>query len=260
MPAPQSLPVNAFKRDLAAGKPQVGLWLGLDSPNATEIVAGSGFDWLLLDLEHSTISVSSVVDHLRAASGGTAELMVRIPWNDPVILKRLLDAGVRSFMIPFVQSAEEAARAVAATRYPPQGIRGVAGNTRASNYNRIADYARRCHEELCVVVQIEHPTGLAAVEAIAAVDGVDGLFIGPNDLASTMGYLANPSAPEMKVVIEEGLARIRRTGKAAGILQFSRPEARALLAAGVNFVAVGSDASILARQSEALLADVAPAA
>jgi 4-hydroxy-2-oxoheptanedioate aldolase len=260
MPAPQSLPVNAFKRGLAAGRPQVGLWLGLDSPNATEIVAGSGFDWLLLDLEHSTIGVSTVVDHLRAASGGTAELMVRIPWNEPVILKRLLDAGVRSFMIPFVQSAEEAAQAVAATRYPPHGIRGVAGNTRASNYSRIADYARRCHEELCVVVQIEHPTGLAAVEAIAAIDGVDGLFIGPNDLASNMGHLADPSAPEMKVVIEEALARIRRTGKAAGVLQFSRPEARALLASGVNFVAVGSDASILARQSEALLADVAPAA
>src|SRR5476651_1874189 len=142
-----TLPVNQFKAGLAEKRRQPGLWVTLESANATEITGGSGFDWLLLDMEHTSLDVSQVADHIRAAKGGTAELVVRVPWNDPIVMKRLLDTGVRSFMIPFVQSAEEARAAVAATRYPPHGIRGVSGNMRANGFARYTDYATRYHEE-----------------------------------------------------------------------------------------------------------------
>jgi 4-hydroxy-2-oxoheptanedioate aldolase len=247
---------NQFKRNLAAGKKQIGLWLGLDSPNATEIVAGAGFDWLLLDMEHTCIDASSVVQHLRAAKGGSAEVVVRVPWNEPIILKRLLDIGVRSFMIPMVQTAAEARNAVAATRYPPLGIRGVAGNTRASNYNRNTDYFERYHEEQCIVVQIESPAAIAAIDGIGAVDGIDGMFIGPNDLAASMGLLGKAAGPEVKKTIAHALERIRATGKAPGLLNFVPADARAWLAAGFGFVAVGSDAFLVARRSEALAVEI----
>src|SRR6266404_9782180 len=149
------LPRNEFKRNLAAGKAQIGMWLTLCSPTATEAAAGAGFDWLLIDMEHSPNELPDIAHHLRAAVGGTAEPVVRVPWNEPVIVKRLLDIGARTLLFPFVQSAEEARRAVAATRYPPQGIRGFAGTTRANRYGRVADYAKRASEEICVLVQCE---------------------------------------------------------------------------------------------------------
>jgi 4-hydroxy-2-oxoheptanedioate aldolase len=252
----QALVPNLFKRNLAAKKKQIGMWLSTNSPIATEILAWSGYDWLLLDMEHACIDPSQVAQHLTAARGGTAELVVRIPSNDPVLLKRLLDAGVRSIMVPWVQSAAEASAAVAATRYPPQGIRGAAGNTRASNFGRIASYFSNYKDEQCVVVQIETTSAVKDIEAIAAVDGIDGLFIGPNDLATNMGYLAKPGTPEVQATIRSALERIRATGKASGILNFTPPEARALLESGVCFIAVASDASVLVRRSEALLAEL----
>jgi 4-hydroxy-2-oxoheptanedioate aldolase len=255
----QPLSPNLFKRNLAAGKRQIGLWLSLNSAMSTEICAGSGYDWLLLDMEHAAIDVSQVLDHLRAAKGGTAELMVRLPWNDPIIMKRLLDAGVRNFMIPMVQSAAEARLAVEASRYPPRGFRGVAGNIRAANFNRITSYVEHCHEEQCIVVQIETPKGVEAIEEIGAIDGVDGLFIGPNDLSANMGLLGKMGAPEAKKMIAHALDKIRKTGKAPGILNFVPAEARALLAAGFTFIAVGADGSIVARRSEALLAEITSA-
>jgi 4-hydroxy-2-oxoheptanedioate aldolase len=181
------LPTNSFKRALAAGKPQIGLWLSMTSPVATEVVAGAGFDWVLVDMEHSANELVDVVAHLRAAVGGSAEPVVRVPWNEPVLVKRLLDAGARSLLFPFVQSADEARRAVAATRYPPKGIRGVAGTTRANRYGRVKDYARRVEGELCVLVQVETQQALGEIEAIAAIDGIDGLFIGPADLSAFDG-------------------------------------------------------------------------
>src|SRR5450631_908910 len=204
------MPPNQFKARLAQGKRQPGLWLTLESVNATEIVAGSGYDWLLLDVEHTGLDLSQVADHIRAARGGTAELVVRIPWNEPIVMKRLLDSGVRSLMIPFVQSADEARAAVAATRYPPHGIRGVSGNMRANHFSRLAEYGQRYADEQCIVVQIESPTAVAAIEQIAAVDGVDGLFVGPNDLAANMGFFGKTSAPEVKQVIADAVGRIRR--------------------------------------------------
>ncbi len=247
---------NNFKRALAQGRKQPGLWLSLESPNVTEVVAGAGYDWLLLDMEHTCLDVSQVADHLRAARGGTAELVVRIPWNEPILVKRLLDAGVRSLMVPFVQSADDARRAVAATRYPPHGIRGVAGNTRANGFARIKDYGTRYHEEQCIVVQVESPAAVAAISAIGAVDGIDGIFVGPNDLAANMGLFGQSGAPEVRAVIARVVESIRATGKAPGILNFNPVEARELMKMGYDFIAVGSDLATLARRTEALLAEI----
>src|SRR5450755_565287 len=208
------MPTNRFKAGLAQGKRQPGLWLTLESVNATEIVAGSGYDWLLLDMEHTGLDVSQVADHIRAARGGTAELVVRIPWNEPIMVKRLLDAGVRTLMFPNVQSAAEARAAGAATRYPPHGIRGVSGNMRANSFARVKDYAETYQREQCVIVQLESQKAIAAIEAIGAVDGVDALFIGPNDLAATMSLFGQPGAPEVKAVIADAIARFNKTGKA----------------------------------------------
>jgi 4-hydroxy-2-oxoheptanedioate aldolase len=187
-------------------------------------------------------------------TGGTATPVVRPAWNDPVLFKRFLDIGVQSFLVPWVQNAEEARRAVAATRYPPEGIRGVATTVRANRYGRIKDYIARVHAELCVVVQLETRVALGNLEAIAAVDGVDGLFIGPSDLAADMGHVGNSAHLDVRAAIDDAITRIVKTGKFAGILAPVEADARRWMALGCLFVAVGSDVGILARQSEALAA------
>ena len=245
---------NPFKRGLAARQRQVGLWLTLGAPATTELAAGAGFDWLLIDTEHSPNDLVTVVDHLRAAEGGTAEPVVRVPWNEPVMVKRLLDQGARSLMFPFVQNAEEARRAVAATRYPPHGIRGFAGVSRARGYGGRADYAARSHEETCVVVQLETPEAIAAAADIAAVEGVDGVFIGPNDLAASMGHLGKSGAAPVQQAIRDGLAAITSGGKAAGLLNFDEAGAKADFAAGFSFVAVTGDGFLLAREARRVVA------
>lgn len=250
------IPQNHFKRGLHDGRRQPGFWLTLESANVTEIVAGAGYDWMLLDMEHTTLGIAAVADHVRAARGGTAELMVRVPWNDPVLVKRLLDAGVRSLMFPYIQDAREAVLAVAATRYPPQGIRGFSGNSRATNFARITDYAAHAHQEICVVVQVETPQAIANIAAIGAVDGVDAIFVGPNDLAANMGLLGQSGALDVRTAVRAALDDIRATGKAPGMLEFNIAEARKLFDAGYTFVAVGSDTSIIARRSEALLVEL----
>jgi 4-hydroxy-2-oxoheptanedioate aldolase len=245
---------NPLKRALREGRPQIGLWSSLPTHETVEVVAGSGFDWLLLDSEHGPADLSSVHSQLQAMVGGTAAPVVRPPWNDAVILKRLLDLGVQNFLVPWVQDAEEARRAVAATRYPPQGIRGVSVANRANAFGRVKDYLRRANDEICVHVQIETRHAVDGLEAIAAVDGVDGLFIGPSDLAADLGHLGNSAHPEVRAVIDGAIQRIARTGKAAGILAPVEADARHWLSLGATFVAVGSDLGILARQSEALAA------
>jgi 4-hydroxy-2-oxoheptanedioate aldolase len=252
---PVSFTPNLFKRNLAARATQLGLWLTLDSLTSTEIVAGSGFDWLLLDMEHLCIDSSQVVQHLRAARGGPAEMVVRVPSVDAILLKRLLDGGVRSIMFPNVQSAEQARQAVAATRYPPYGIRSVGGNMRANSFNRIANYYSDCHTEQCIIVQIESRQAIDAIEEIGSVEGVDALFIGPNDLAASLGYLGKASDANVRTAIADAFAKISRTGKAAGILNFVPAEAKELIKAGFDFVAIGSDTALVARRSEALVGE-----
>ena len=184
---------------------------------------------------------------------GTTEPIVRPAWNDLVLIKRYLDIGARTLLLPYVQNVEEAKRAVAATRYPPLGVRGVSGCTRANRYGRTKDYFQRVHEETCVLVQVETQAAMQEIEAIAAVDGVDGVFIGPNDLAADMGYLGNWQHPEDWRVMEQAAQRITNAGKAPGIL-VGQAEGQRCLDLGYLFVAVGSDLVMLARGSEALAA------
>ena len=198
-----TLPTNRFKRGLASGTRQIGFWLNFASPTVTEVCAGAGFDWLLIDMEHSPNELPDVVHSLRACVGGTAEPVVRVPWNEPVMVKRLLDQGARSFLFPFVQSAEEARRAVAATRYPPKGIRGFAGTTRANLYARVTDYPKHAEDEICVLVQAETRKAVSEIEAVAKVEGIDGIFIGPADLAADLGHIGNTQHPEVQSAILE---------------------------------------------------------
>jgi len=245
---------NPFKEAIRAGRPQIGLWSSLCSNLAAEVIAGAGFDWVLLDTEHAPNELPMVFSQLQALVGGTAAPVVRPAWNDLVLLKRLLDVGTQNLLIPYVQTAEEARAAVAATRYPPGGVRGVAVLHRANRYGRVKDYLQRIGEEICLLVQIETRVALQSLEAIAAVDGVDGLFIGPSDLAAALGHLGDLGHPEVRAAIEDALKRIRQTGKAPGILAPIEAEARHWLSMGCVVLAVGSDLGLLARQSEELAA------
>lgn len=247
------LPANTFKLALREGRTRIGLWASLCSNIATEVIADAGFDWILIDTEHAPNELPMVLSQLQALVGGTAVPVVRPAWNDLVLIKRLLDIGVQNLMVPYVQTPEEARAAVAATRYPPQGIRGVAVSHRANRYGRVKDYFKRANDEICVLVQIETGLALQNLEAIAAVDGVDGLFIGPSDLAAALGHLGDNGHPEVRAAIEDALKRIRTAGKAPGILA-AEADARDWLAAGCVILAVGSDAALLARSSEALAA------
>jgi len=206
----------------------------------------------LLDTEHAPNELPLVFSQLQSLVGGTAAPVVRPAWNDVVLIKRFLDIGAQNLLIPFVQNANEARAAVGATRYPPEGVRGVAVLHRANRYGRVKDYLQRVHSELCVIVQIESRAALQEIEAIAAVDGVDGLFIGPSDLSAALGHLGNPNHPEVRAAIEDAGRRIRKAGKAAGILAPIEAEARHWLDCGYTVVAVGSDLGLLARGSEAL--------
>ena len=249
-----ALPVNRLKQALRDGHVQIGLWSSLASHVSAEVIAGSGFDWVLIDTEHSPNELPLVLSQLQAMSEGTASPVVRPAWNDAVIFKRLLDIGVQSFVVPFVQSADEAQRAVAATRYPPAGIRGIATTTRANRFGRVKNYPTRANDEICVIVQIETAAAVANIEAIAAVDGVDGLFIGPSDLAAALGHPGDYANAAVRAAIEDAIARIRATGKCAGILAPLEADARHWLERGCLFVGVGSDVGLLARHSEALAA------
>ncbi|HEX2115942.1 MAG TPA: HpcH/HpaI aldolase/citrate lyase family protein [Alphaproteobacteria bacterium] len=248
------MPRNAFKHALAAGTPQIGLWSSLCSNVVAEVIGGCGFDWILVDTEHSPNELPGIMSQLQALAVGTATPIVRPAWNDVVLIKRILDVGATSILVPFVQNAEEARKAVAATRYPPAGIRGVATTTRAGKFGRIKDYLRKANDEICVLVQVETRTALDNLEAIAAVEGVDGVFIGPSDLAAALGHLGNPAHPDVQAAISDAVKRLKAKGKPAGILTSVEADAKRYLAEGYTFVAVGTDMGLLARNGEALAA------
>ena len=246
------IPRNEFKRALQAGRQQIGLWVSLASPYSTEIVAGSGFDWLLIDGEHSPNDPPTVLPQLQAAAPYPVEPIVRPAWNDKVLIKRYLDVGARSLLIPYVQNAEEAAAAVAAVRFPLRGVRGGAGVTRASRFGRVADYAKRAEGEICLLVQIETREGLDNLEAIARTDGIDGVFIGPADLAAGLGHLGEIGHADVQAAIKDAIQRIRACGKPAGILATDETASRRYMEWGTLFTAVGLDAMVLARETEKL--------
>ena len=251
------LPINHFKRNLAAGKPQIGLWMSLWAHQVVEACAPAGFDWLLLDTEHSPNDPHLVNTQLMAARGmdGTcpAHAVVRPAWNDMVLIKRYLDIGAQTLLLPYVQNAEEAAAAVAATRFPPDGVRGVAGSSRAASYGWIKDYLNKANAETCVLVQTETREALANLDAICKVDGVDGVFIGPNDLAADMGHRGDIPHPEVQAAIADAIRRIRAHGKAPGIL-VGEADGQRMLDLGALFVAVGSDLGLVRMGAGALAA------
>jgi 4-hydroxy-2-oxoheptanedioate aldolase len=243
---------NNFKKAIAEGRVQIGLWSSLCSNIGAEVLADAGFDWILLDGEHSPNDVPSTMSQMQALVGGTAMPIVRPAWNDAVMIKRILDIGAQTILVPYVQNAEEAKRAVAAVRYPPAGIRGVASSTRANHYGRVNNYLKLADSEICLLVQVETRPALGELEAIAKVEGVDGVFIGPSDLAASLGHIGNPAHPEVQAALEDAVKRLKAVGKAAGILTLSEEEARRYIGWGYVFVAVGSDIGLLGRGADAL--------
>ncbi|WP_213935276.1 4-hydroxy-2-oxoheptanedioate aldolase [Serratia marcescens] len=244
---------NHFKRALQEKRPQIGLWPGLCSSYSAELLAGAGFDWLLIDGEHAPNNVQTVLGQLQAVAPYPSRPVVRPPWNDAVIIKQLLDVGAQTLLIPMIQNAEQARDAVRATRYPPHGVRGVGSAlARASRWNRVPDYLQQADEQMCVLVQIETREAVKNLDAILQVEGVDGVFIGPADLSADMGFAGNPQHPEVQRTIDDAIARIRAAGKAPGILMANKALAQRYLEAGALFVAVGVDTTLLARAAEAL--------
>jgi len=242
---------NTFKPALKSGeRAQIGLWLGLTDPICAEICAGAGFDWLLIDGEHAPNDVRSILAQLQAVAPYPSHPIVRPVSGDVQLIKQLLDIGAQTLLVPMVESAEQAKLLVAAMRYPPSGIRGVgAALARASQWNRITNYVHDANDEMCLLVQVETRAGLENLDAIAAVEGVDGVFIGPADLSAALGHLGKPGHPDVQQVIEDAIRRIRTSGRAAGILTTDEEQARRYLSLGCTFVAVGLDTNLLMRAS-----------
>ncbi|OIN93629.1 MAG: 2-dehydro-3-deoxyglucarate aldolase [Comamonadaceae bacterium CG1_02_60_18] len=247
----QSFP-NTFKRDLLAGKKLIGCWSSLSNAITTEVLGVAGFDWILLDGEHSPNDMGTYIPQLMALKDSVSAPVVRPSCNNAVELKRLLDAGFYNFLVPFVESADEAARAVAATRYPPQGMRGVSVSQRSNRYGTVADYFTGANAQMCVMVQIESAKGVAAAADIAVQDGVDCLFVGPSDLAAGLGHLGNANHPDVQAAITKVFAAAKAAGKPSGILASAEADARKYLAMGATFIGVGSDLGLLRSASQAL--------
>jgi 4-hydroxy-2-oxoheptanedioate aldolase len=251
-------PVNSFKKALAEQRAQIGLWLGLANSYTAEICAGAGFDWLLVDGEHAPNDLQTLLTQAQAIAGyPETHGVARVPMGHgelgQALIKQYLDIGYSSLLVPMVDTPEQAAAIVRCTRYPGQGLRGVAGG-RASRWGRYPQYAREANEQVCLLLQAESRTALGNLEAIAAIEGVDGLFIGPADLAASMGHTGNAGHPEVQAAIDDAIRRIVRSGRAAGILAADETLARHYLALGATFVAVGLDTSLLARATSALAA------
>jgi 4-hydroxy-2-oxoheptanedioate aldolase len=255
MNAPAKTPVNTFKQALRAGQPQIGLWVSLAEAYVAELLAGSGFDWMLLDGEHGPNDVRSILSQLQAVAPYPVAPVVRPVIGETALIKQYLDLGAQTLLIPMVETPEQAAQLVRATRYPPEGVRGVgAAVARASRWNLYTDYLQKADDEICLLVQVETASAAARLKEIAAVPGVDGVFFGPADLSASMGHRGNPGHPEVQKVIEEGIAAVRAAGKAAGILTADTTLARRYLELGALFIAVGVDTSLLARASRELAA------
>lgn len=259
-------PVNAFKQALAQGQPQIGLWLGLADAYCAEILAGAGYDWLLIDGEHAPNDVRSILAQLQAIDSARHALphiptqaVARVPVGETALIKQYLDIGVQTILVPMVDTPEDATRLVQAMRYPQVdgrgGIRGMGSAlARASRWQRHPDYIHEANAQVCLLVQAETVQAMQNLGAIAATPGVDGVFIGPADLSASMGYPGNPGHPDVQAAIRDGIARIRSAGKAPGILATAEAQARQWLEAGAQFVAVGVDTMLLSAAASELLA------
>jgi len=243
MPAPK----NTFKAAIAKGQLQVGCWLGLASPYVAEISASAGFDWLVVDAEHAPNDLQSIISHLQVIDASNSHAVVRPPIGEVWIIKRLLDAGAQTLLIPMVESAEQAQTLVDAVTYPPHGIRGVGSAlARASNFSAIPDYLTTARDEICLLVQVENQKGMAALDDILAIDGIDGVFIGPADLAADMGFIADPNAPEMRTAVLGAMEKIIASGKAGGILTLNKELQTQCRELGASFIATEIDVTLFA--------------
>jgi 4-hydroxy-2-oxoheptanedioate aldolase len=255
---------NTFKQALRAGRPQIGLWLSLADPYSAEMLAGAGFDWLLVDGEHAPNDLRRMLATLQAIDSARFHLPAGVasPWpvvrpviGDTALIKQVLEIGAQTILLPMVETAEQAQRLVAAVRYPPRGNRGVGSSAaRSSRWSGIPNYAKDADEQICLLVQAETVTAMANLEAIAAVEGIDGVFFGPADLSASMGLLGQTEHPQVKAAIDDGIRRVRAAGKAPGVLTIDQALARHYLDEGALFVAVGVEASLLARAARDLAA------
>jgi len=250
------LPVNHFKRAIAGGKRQLGAWLSSGAPSTAEALGCTGFDFLVVDMEHTPIDVGQMVDVLRAVAATPAQAIVRPPWNDMVMIKRAMDAGAISLLLPFVQNADEARRAVSYTRYPPEGVRGVAGSHRGSRYGNVDNYLKRANGEVCVIVQIETTSALERLEEIAAVPGVDSIFVGPADLSASMGFLGDMGNRQVQDRLAGAAAHCRRLGKPCGIIGADPAMVGTFLDYGYTWAAIGTDLSLMVSRAREYLGQV----
>jgi len=258
--------LNGFKDRLrtSGSAPQIGTFLMAAAPSTAEALGFCGFDFLVVDMEHVPIEVSDAVGILRAIAGTPAQAVVRLAWNDRILVKRMLDAGARTLMFPFIQTVEEATAAVSYTRYPPDGVRGVAAIHRASRFGRVPGYLKSASQDIAVIVQLETPEAIERLEEIAAVPGVDALFVGPGDLAASMGRLGEIDHPEVRALITAAAAKARRIGKPVGIVGANPDLVRSFLSDGYAFAAVASDIAMMTGRAvewrASLAGQAAPAA
>jgi 4-hydroxy-2-oxoheptanedioate aldolase len=250
------LPQNTFKRALREGRLQIGLWVGLADAYVSELLASTGFDWLALDAEHSPNDPRTILKQLQAVAPYASHPVVRTLSDDASLMKQYLDIGTQTVLVPMVETAEQAARIVSATRYPPGGIRGVGSAlARAARWSQVDNYLHSCEQEICVLVQVETTKGIENLNAIAATPGVDGVFFGPSDLAASMGLLGRSGDPAVRAAVEEGIRAVVARGKAAGVLTVDPAAARRYIDVGARFVAVGLDTSLLVQSARKLAAD-----
>ncbi|NNE53669.1 MAG: HpcH/HpaI aldolase/citrate lyase family protein [Sulfitobacter sp.] len=247
------VPENPFKAALQEGRTLFGCWLGLADPYSTELMGTAGFDWLVIDAEHGPNDLRSTLGQLQVLEASASHAIVRVPIGETYLIKQVLDAGAQTVLVPMVESADQARQLVRDVTYPPHGDRGVGyALTRASRFNEIADYGTTADEQICLLVQVENRRGIENLDEILAVEGVDGVFIGPADLAADMGQMGNALHDDVQGVIMEAIARIRAADKAPGILSTHDPMTHAAIAAGAQFVAVGADVLLLARGARGL--------
>jgi 4-hydroxy-2-oxoheptanedioate aldolase len=247
-----NVPQNKLIRNLLAGKVQIGIHSRLPCPYTTEVIAGAGFDWILIDVEHSPTDLESVLRQLHVIAPFPTTPVVHLPCNDAVVIKRFLDIGVQTLLVPNVSTAEEARAAVSYTRYPPAGVRGLANVTRASSFGRVKDYAKKAHHELCLFVMVETQQGLDNLDEICSVEGVDGVFIGPADLHAALGYAGEADNPVVKNAIDDAIRRIVANGKTAGVMAPAEQNARRWMKCGARMVVVGADIRLLSGSADEL--------
>ncbi len=250
MPAP----VNAFKAGLVSGRTLFGTWLMTGSTQAAEGMGHAGYDFLVVDTEHVPIDLGQTFQLLQAVGNTPASPVVRLPWNDAVTMKRILDMGAQTVMVPFVETAEEARAAVASTRYPPDGVRGIAAMTRASRFGTAGDYLKTANDEMCVIVQLETPGAIARMAEIAAVPGVDALFVGPGDLSGALGFIGEIGRAEVQEALKNAAATARSLGKPIGIVGPTPAMVTDFLRYGFTFTAVASDLAMMMTRGREYLA------